>query len=171
MTVESNNAIATDTPGDLKNLATLFQPMTTKTKTKTNCTPYARFFPRFELQVIAMHSDWFIPPFAPVVIGWSKVITLVLVFWQSFENHSKALLTIACQLRESLQTIVPNRANLATVRKRFKRQDSILPFKSFCPVNSTGWQPLLYRSSQFVPWESWEEADRAIENSLRVDRE
>ena len=70
MTVESNNAIATDTPGDLENLAALFQPM--RTKTKTNCTSHARFFPRFELQVIARNSDWFIPPFAPVVIGWSN---------------------------------------------------------------------------------------------------
>jgi len=36
---------------------------------------------------------------------------------------------------------------------------------------STGWQPLLYHSSQFVPWESGDEADRAIENLLQVDRE
>ena len=71
MTLESNNAIATDTPGDLKNLTAVFQPIITKTK--TNCTSYAQSSRSLsKLQAIARHSDWFIPPFAPVVIGRSN---------------------------------------------------------------------------------------------------
>ena len=47
MTVESNYAIAIATLGDwLKRLAPVFQPM--RSKTKTNRTTYAGFFPRFE---------------------------------------------------------------------------------------------------------------------------
>ena len=75
MTVESNyaivNAIAHATLSDwLKNVASVFQPMRSKTKTKTNRTSYARFFPRFE-QATGKYSkfDWFTALFAPVVIG------------------------------------------------------------------------------------------------------
>ena len=75
MTIESNYAIAIAiaTLSDwLKNLAPIFQPMRTS-KTKTNHTLCARFFPRFE-QVTgnSRHFDWFIAPFAPIVIGRSN---------------------------------------------------------------------------------------------------
>ena len=47
MTVESSYAIAIATLSDwLKDLASVFQPM--RSKTKTNRTLHARFFPRFE---------------------------------------------------------------------------------------------------------------------------
>ena len=39
--------------------------------------------------MIARDSDWFIVLSAPVVIGGSNNIALVLVFRQSFENRSK----------------------------------------------------------------------------------
>ena len=45
MTLESNYAIAIVSDW-LKNLATVFQPM--RTKTKTNHTLYARYLPRFK---------------------------------------------------------------------------------------------------------------------------
>ena len=50
MILESNYAIATVSDW-LKNLATVFQPMRTKTKTKTNHTLYARYLPRFKGKV------------------------------------------------------------------------------------------------------------------------
>ena len=47
MTVESNYVIAIATLSDwLKRVAPVFQPM--RSKSKTNRTMYARFFPRFE---------------------------------------------------------------------------------------------------------------------------
>ena len=47
MTVESNDVIAIATLSDwLKRLAPVFQPI--RSKTKTNYTMYASFFPRFE---------------------------------------------------------------------------------------------------------------------------
>ena len=47
MTVKSNYVIAITTLSDwLKRLAPVFQPM--RSKTKTNRTLYASFFPRFE---------------------------------------------------------------------------------------------------------------------------
>ena len=74
MTIESNYAITALSECDwLKNLAPLFQPM--ESKTKTNRTLYAcSDFPRAlsKLQVIARNFDWFIPLFAPFVIGWSN---------------------------------------------------------------------------------------------------
>ena len=49
ITVERNYAIAIATPSDcLKNLAPVFQPMRSKTKTKANRTLYTRFFPSWE---------------------------------------------------------------------------------------------------------------------------
>ena len=49
MTVESNYVIAIATLSDwLKRVAPVFQPMRSKTETKTNRTMYAWFFPRFE---------------------------------------------------------------------------------------------------------------------------
>ena len=49
MTVKSNYVIAIATLCDwLKNLAPVFQPMRSKTKSKTNCTFYAPPFSRFE---------------------------------------------------------------------------------------------------------------------------
>ena len=84
MTVESNCVIAIATLSDwLKRLEPNFQPM--RSKTKINHTIYKSFFPRFERvtgTVIARNCDWFIALFAPAVIA------LVLVFRQSFENHS-----------------------------------------------------------------------------------
>ena len=75
---------------------------TNEKQTQTNCTLYARFFPRFEQlsQAIAERSDWFISLFAPVVIGRSfitfityvlLIITLVSVFRQSFENRFNSI--------------------------------------------------------------------------------
>ena len=53
----------------LKNLAPVFQPV--KSKTKTNGTLYLLFFPRIEqIQGFAGISDWFMVLFSPVVIGW-----------------------------------------------------------------------------------------------------
>ena len=55
-------------------------------RSKTNRSLYAQFFPCYEqvTGIITKNSDWFIALFAPVVIG--RVVTLVLVFRQSFEN-------------------------------------------------------------------------------------
>ena len=80
-------AIATDTPGDLKNLTAVFQPIITKTK--TNCTSYAQSSRSLsKLQAIARHSDWFIPPFAPVVIGRSNYfgIGFLTVIWKPLQS-------------------------------------------------------------------------------------
>ena len=41
-----------------------------------------------ELQVIDSNSDWLFVLFAPAVNGQSNIITLELVFQQSFENCS-----------------------------------------------------------------------------------
>ena len=68
MTVESNYVIAIVTLSDwLKRLAPYFQPMKNKTKTKTNCTMYTSFFPRFER--VTGNCDWFIALSASAVIG------------------------------------------------------------------------------------------------------
>ena len=71
MTVESNYVIAMATLSDwLKRLAPVFQPMRSKTKTKTNRTIYTSFFRALsELQVISRNCDWFIALFARVLIG------------------------------------------------------------------------------------------------------
>ena len=62
MTVESNHVIAITSLSDwLKNLAHVFQPI--GSKTKTNRTLYARFFPRFEQFL----DDWSIALFAPLI--------------------------------------------------------------------------------------------------------
>ena len=70
MTVESALTIEIATVSDwLKNLTPVFHPM--RSKTKTNRTLYARFFPRFEQ--VTSDSDWFIVHLlAHVVIGWSN---------------------------------------------------------------------------------------------------
>jgi len=61
------------------------------TKTKTNHTLYARFFPRFE-QITAYfsrNSDWFIAPFAPVVIGRNNYLGtgFSTVIWKPLYIH------------------------------------------------------------------------------------
>ena len=68
MTVESKDTFAIATLRHwLKKLARVSQPM--RSKTKTNRTLYARFFPRLnKSQKNARNSDWFIALFAPVVI-------------------------------------------------------------------------------------------------------
>ena len=54
----------------LKNIAPVFQPM--RSTTKTNRTLLARFFrASSKLQVIARNSAWFTTLFAPVMIGQS----------------------------------------------------------------------------------------------------
>ena len=71
MTVESSYAIAIATLSDeLKNLAQVFQPM--GSKTKTNRASYIRFFSRAlsRLQVTARNFYWFIAPSA-AVFDWS----------------------------------------------------------------------------------------------------
>ena len=72
MTCAGNYTIAIATLGDwLKNLAPVFPPM--RSKTKTNRTWFARLFRALrKLQIIACNSDWFIAQFAPVVIGRSN---------------------------------------------------------------------------------------------------
>ena len=57
----------------LQRLAPVFQPMRSKTKTKTNRTMYTGFLPCFE-QVTGncKDCDWFIGLSAPVVIGRSN---------------------------------------------------------------------------------------------------
>ena len=75
-TIESNYAIAIAALCDwlIKNIAQVFQPMRSKTKTKR--TLFARFFGALsKLKVIAGNSDWFIALFAPVVITKIGVIT------------------------------------------------------------------------------------------------
>ena len=72
MTVEKKYAIAIATLCDwLKYLASLFQPIRRKPRPIAPCT---RDFSRAlsKLQVISRKSDWFIAPFAPVVIGRSN---------------------------------------------------------------------------------------------------
>ena len=67
MTLESNDAIATATPGDwLKNLAPVFQPMRSKTKR----TLFSRTLSK--LQAIMRNSNWLIVLFAHAVIGRSN---------------------------------------------------------------------------------------------------
>ena len=69
MTVESNYAIRIASLSDwLKNLALLFQP--TRSKTKTNPTLCARFFAA--LSKLQFSVDWFNALFVPVVIGRSN---------------------------------------------------------------------------------------------------
>ena len=73
MTVESNCDITIPTLGVwLSNFAPVFKSV--RTKTESNRTFYARFFPRFEpkSQVYVWNSDWFIAQFAPVVTGRSN---------------------------------------------------------------------------------------------------
>ena len=71
MTVESNYAIAIATRSDwLKNLAPVFQPM--RSETNTNCSLYARFFPRFE-QVTGNCSEfWLVHRAVCSCFDWSK---------------------------------------------------------------------------------------------------
>ena len=84
MTVESNYAIAIPSLSDwLKNLALVFQPM--KSKTKTNCTMYTRFFSRFG-QITVL--DWFIALCVPDVIGRSHQFSVGYSIRKSFENRS-----------------------------------------------------------------------------------
>ena len=71
MTVESNYVIAIATLSGWFKPAPVFQPMTSKVKTKR--TLYTRFLSRFgPVTVIARNFDWFIALFARVVIGWSN---------------------------------------------------------------------------------------------------
>ena len=66
----------------LKNLAKASEPMRSKPETL-----YTRFFPHLRnVRVIVRNSDFFIALFVPVVVG--RVITLVLVFWLSFDTCS-----------------------------------------------------------------------------------
>ena len=78
MTVASNYAIAVATLSDwFKSLASIFQPMRSKTKQKSiaasSCT---RDFSRAFEQVIARNSDRLIALFAPVLIGRSDYIVI-----------------------------------------------------------------------------------------------
>ena len=65
--------------------------MRSKTKTKTNRTSYARFFPRFE-QATGKYSkfDWFTALFAPVVIGRANYsgIGFSIVIWKLLSLYS-----------------------------------------------------------------------------------
>lgn len=78
MIVGSSNAIAIVALIVLKYLLSVFQPIRSKTTTKTNPTR-AIFESRAlrKLQVIVMNSDWFIALFSPVVIGPSSFFELV----------------------------------------------------------------------------------------------
>ena len=89
MTVEINYAITIATLiGWLKNPVPVFQPM--RSKIKTNRTLCARFSRALsELQVIARNSDWFLPLFAPVVIGRNNYFGIE-IFLQSFEKRSNS---------------------------------------------------------------------------------
>ena len=85
MSVESNYAIAITMLSDwLKNLGPVFQPMRSKTKTKTNGTLYAQFFPHVQkVSGNCWNSGWCIATFAPVVTGQ-------LLLWQwFFDSHLK----------------------------------------------------------------------------------
>ena len=90
MTVESNYVIAIATLSDcLKDSRQFFNQWEVKPKPIAPCT---RDFSRAssELQVIARNFDWFMALF--VLLWLVKVITLVLVFRQSFENRSTNIL-------------------------------------------------------------------------------
>ena len=94
MTVERNyaivNAIAHAMLSDwLKNIASVFQPM--RSKTKINRPLYARFFPLFE-QATGKSSnvDWFIALFTAVVIGRANYsgISFSTVIWKPLSLYS-----------------------------------------------------------------------------------
>ena len=75
MTAKSNNVIVIASLGDWqKNVAPVFQPM--RSKTKTNCTMYMFSNTLSMLQVFTRNSDWFIVRFAPVVFGGSNCFGL-----------------------------------------------------------------------------------------------
>ena len=92
MIVESNYVIAITTLSDwLKRLAPVFQPMRSKTKTKTNRTMYAWFFPRFERVTGNCEEVWLVHR---AVTPWK---CFVRIFWftsrKTLETHSFATLT------------------------------------------------------------------------------
>ena len=91
MTVKSNCPIAIATLGDWlkKTLMLIFQPMGSKTKTKTNGTLKVRFSRALsKLQVIARNLDWFIALFDPIVIDRSCE-----VWYRFFDSHLKTALS------------------------------------------------------------------------------
>ena len=93
MTVESDYAIAilSHLVIGLRISCQFFSPV--RSKTKTNRTLYAWFFPRFE-QVTGNcqdDSDWSIVRFAPAVIGRSNYYCF---FRHSFGNHSTTIIII-----------------------------------------------------------------------------
>ena len=70
MTVESNYVIAIATLSDwLQRLAPVFQPM--RIKTKTNCTMYSWFFPRFERVTGKCKELWLVHRAAYSCRDWS----------------------------------------------------------------------------------------------------
>lgn len=84
---ETNYATKIATLSDwLNNVAPVFNQWKEKLKLITPCICdfFSRAFSKF--QVIA--KNWFIALSVPVLIGRSNVITLTLVFGQSFENGS-----------------------------------------------------------------------------------
>ena len=81
MIVERNDAIAIVTLCDwLENLTPVFQPMRSKTKTYRLVHLVAAIFPRFELQVTATNSNWFITLLVPVLIGRSNYVSFDIGF-------------------------------------------------------------------------------------------
>ena len=112
MILESNDAIATATPGDwLKNLAPVFQPMRSKTKR----TLFSRTLSK--LQVIMRNSDWLIVLFARAVIGRSNYFgvgnSLVRLLRFSGGKNSRTILNISTK-------------KVATEKTQYPRNDKIL---------------------------------------------
>jgi len=88
MTVEiSDHAIAISTVRDwLKNRTPVFQPM--RSKNKTSRTSYAWFFPRFESYRQLLRINLIGSSRCFLLLWLVRIITLVLVFRQSFETRS-----------------------------------------------------------------------------------
>ena len=103
MTVESNYVIAIAALSDwLKRLTPVFQPM--RSKTKTNRTLYASFFPRFE-RVTGNCSDlWLVHRAVCSCCDWSEWFP-----WSwFFDSHLKTALTrksIMTNLRSTVRSV------------------------------------------------------------------
>ena len=96
MTVESNYAIAIATLSDwFKNLAPVYQPM--KSKTKTNRNSHARFSRALsKLHGITTNLDWFIALFALAVIGRSNYFGICFTtYFSGFLCHCSGYSTTA----------------------------------------------------------------------------
>ena len=95
MTVESSYPSAIATLSDWpKNLAPVFQPMRSKTKTKTKCALYARLCLRFEQVTSNCLEFWLVHRAVCSCCNWSESF---LWYW-FFDSHFKTVLKQTCIL-------------------------------------------------------------------------